>query len=257
MALAYYAGHGMELAGKNVIAPTDMEIDCATKTTRRCGRGRQLFDALGEAPQQIVLLDACRNNPFPQCPKRAATSGSGFRGFSRITAADNSLLIANATLSGQLAADGPAGDHSPFAKALLASFEANPKMFMRDLLDQTASDVQLASGGSQVPEITTRGGAPRVCLDEDGCGCRHGGAGGSRGRQRRSHGRRGAQPARPARLRGRRARRARRRARRGDPRIQASAGLPLDGRISPTLVAVLRAATQVASLPKTPKPAPT
>src|SRR5262245_36201829 len=170
VALIYYAGHGMELAGKNVVAPTDMEVNCDSQQALRSVEADKLFEALGSAPQQVVLFDACRNNPFPQCPKRSASSGSGFRGFSRITSPDRSLLIANATLSGQLAADGNPGNHSPFAKALLTRFQANPKLFLRDLLDDTARDVQQASGGSQVPEITSRGGAPTICLDEDGCG---------------------------------------------------------------------------------------
>jgi len=75
------------------------------------GRASQLFDASSPAPQQIVLLDACRNNPFPQCPTRGA-SGSGFRGLSLVGEADRTLLIANATLSGNLAADGDPGAHS-------------------------------------------------------------------------------------------------------------------------------------------------
>src|SRR5581483_7761549 len=103
-----------------------------------------------------VLFDACRDNPFPKCPKRsAAGSGTGFRGFSRITAPDKSLLIANATLRGQLAGDGTPGNHSPFAKALLARFEASPKEFMADLLNQTERDVDRATGGGQRPEVTT------------------------------------------------------------------------------------------------------
>src|SRR6476619_6050801 len=76
VALVYYAGHGMEVDGKNVLAPTDMEIECQNKTALRSVALEQLFDAASPAPQQIVLLDACRNNPFPQCPTRSA-SGSG------------------------------------------------------------------------------------------------------------------------------------------------------------------------------------
>src|SRR6188474_1466661 len=82
-ALVYYAGHGMEVDGKNVLAPTDMEIECHNKTALRSVALEQLFDASSPAPQQIVLLDACRNNPFPQCPTRGA-SGSGFRGLSLV-----------------------------------------------------------------------------------------------------------------------------------------------------------------------------
>jgi uncharacterized caspase-like protein len=80
VALIYYAGHGMEVEGKNVLAPTDMEIECENKTARRSVELEQLFAAAGNAPQQIVLLDACRNNPFPQCPSRGVNSGSGFAG---------------------------------------------------------------------------------------------------------------------------------------------------------------------------------
>jgi formylglycine-generating enzyme required for sulfatase activity len=248
VALAYYAGHGMEVGGKNVIAPTDMEIDCEDQEAKRSVEADKLFEALGDAPQQIVLLDACRNNPFPQCPKRSATSGNGFRGFSRITAPDRSLLIANATLEGALAADGPPGNHSPFAAALLARFEASPNMFMRDLLDQTASDVQLASGGSQIPEIITRGGAPKVCLSEDGCG------GGISVTSEVSSD----DEATVAEVRallsqlgyGVSARGGNDEALAGAIRkFHASTGLTADGRITATLVAVLRASTQVASLP--------
>jgi uncharacterized caspase-like protein len=123
VALVYYAGHGMEIEGKNVLAPTDMEVDCKDKTALRSVDLDQLFGAASPAPHQIVLLDACRNNPFPQCPTRGAGAGSGFRGFSRITEEDRSLLIANATLSGQLAADGDPGAHSPFAQSLLRNFQ--------------------------------------------------------------------------------------------------------------------------------------
>jgi len=79
-------------------------------------------------------------------------------GLSRLTEEDRSLLSANATLSSQLAADGDAGDHSPFAKSLLKNFDGNPRLYMRDMLEDTAKDVCVASRGAQVPEITTRGG---------------------------------------------------------------------------------------------------
>lgn len=255
VALIYYAGHGMEVEGKNVIAPTDMEIECANKTALRSVELDQLFAAASAAPQQIVLLDACRNNPFPQCPTRGANSGSGFRGFSRLTEEDRSLLIANATLSGQLAADGDAGDHSPFAKSLLRNFEEHPRLYLRDLLELTAQDVRVASKGAQVPEITTRGGSPHVCLDPAGCG--EGGPalmpqGAVEDPAAISETRailkqlgfmgdanRGGDNALEDAIK----------------RFQAKAGLAPDGQLTPTLLAVLRATgKQVAALPTPPKP---
>ena len=80
------------------------------------------------------------------------------------------MLIANATLSGELAADGPPGKHSPFAGAFLARMASSPNLYLRDLLDQVASDVKLASNGAQVPEIIARGGSPKLCLKVAGCG---------------------------------------------------------------------------------------
>ncbi len=170
VALVYYAGHGMEIAGKNILAPKDMEIDCEKKLPRRSVDLDQLFDAIAGAPKQVVLLDSCRNDPFPQCPSRSAGSGAGFRGIARAGGEGRSLLIANATLSGQLAADGSPGQNSPFAKALLARFETDPHLQLRDLLDMASQDVSVSSRGTQVPEVLTRGGAPRICLDESRCG---------------------------------------------------------------------------------------
>lgn len=169
VALVYYAGHGMQMAGKNVIAPKDMEIDCERKTPKRAVNLDVLFSAVAGAPQQVVMLDACRNDPFPQCPKRSLGGGGGFRGFTRVGAGNRSLLIANSTLGGQLAADGSPGEHSPFAKALLARFSTDASSYLRDLLEATAADVQRASRGGQVPEIVTRGGPVRTCLDEAAC----------------------------------------------------------------------------------------
>ncbi len=255
VALVYYAGHGMEVEGKNVIAPTDMEIECVNKTALRSVELDQLFAAASAAPQQIVLLDACRNNLFPQWPSRGVNSRSGFRGFSRLTDEDRALLIANATLSGQLAADGDAGDHSPFAKSLLKNFEEHPHLYMRDVLELTAQEVRVASRGAQVPEITTRGGSPRVCLDATGCG-------------------QGAPSLTPEGVVEDPAAITETRAilqrlgfmsdtSRGNDngledaikRFQAKAGLTPDGQLTPTLLAVLRVTgKQVAALPVTPKP---
>lgn len=169
LALVYYAGHGMEVGGANVLAPIDTQVSCEPRQTRRAVEVGDLFDALGRAKNQVVLLDACRDDPFPQCASRGGRSGAGFRGLQRVIAQDTSLLIANATLSGQLAADGDAGEHSPFATALLSRFASDGGMPLRDMLDHTARDVRQATNGVQVPEITTQGGAPNICLTAD-CG---------------------------------------------------------------------------------------
>ena len=167
VALVYYAGHGMEIAGKNILAPIDTEVSCEPKEARRTVEVEDLFEALGQAKNQVVLLDACRDDPFPQCASRSAAAGSGFRGLQRVGVVDTSLIIANATLSGALAADGDAGGHSPFATALLSRINTDGGAPLRDMLDRTARDVRDATGGVQVPEISTQGGAPDICIDAD------------------------------------------------------------------------------------------
>jgi hypothetical protein len=157
----------MELAGENVLAPIDTEVTCEPRQARRTVKIAELFDALGEAKNQVVLLDACRNDPFPQCASRGTQSGSGFRGLQRVAAQDTSLIIANSTLSGQLASDGNEGAHSPFATALLLRFDADGGVPLRDMLDRTAREVRQETNGTQIPEITTQGGAPDICLNAD------------------------------------------------------------------------------------------
>jgi uncharacterized caspase-like protein len=168
VALIYYAGHGLEIGGRNIVAPADMEFSCEQAQPRRIVELDKFFEAIANVPQQVVLLDACRNDPLPQCA-RATSSGGGFRGIEVAARGGSRVLVASSTLSGRLAADGPQGGHSPFATALLARFNSDPKTPLRSLLDDVARDVALGSGGAQTPEVTTRGGAPDVCLAASNC----------------------------------------------------------------------------------------
>ncbi|BBE72624.1 SUMF1/EgtB/PvdO family nonheme iron enzyme [Oharaeibacter diazotrophicus] len=167
LAVVFYAGHGMEVDGKDVLAPVDMALACDTREAKRAVPIDALFEAAEGAAHKVVLLDACRSDPFPQCPKRGAEAG-GFRGLARV-ASTGSTLIANATLSGSVAADGAPGEHSPFARALLARFENGRTVPFRDLLDEVAEDVRVATDGAQIPEVTSRGGSPKFCLAGEDC----------------------------------------------------------------------------------------
>lgn len=169
VALVYYAGHGLEVGGRNTIAPTDMEISCEAKQTRRAVELDKLFEAVQGTPQQVILLDACRNDPFPSCDRGGG--GVGFRGFERVPPLlDRRFLLANSTLSGRLASDGATGAHSPFAAALLARFKTDSAVPIGNLLNDVARDVGLATDGNQTPEIVTRGGGPNICLAGSSCG---------------------------------------------------------------------------------------
>lgn len=166
--LVFYAGHGMAVERDDVLAPVDMSFDCVKRTALRTVKLEELHKALGDAPRQAVVLDACRNDAFKGC--RAAGAGEGFRGLSRDAAAGVQQLTVNSTLTGKVAADGAGGAHSPFAAAMLARLEAGPSTPLRDVFDAVAADVSAATGGGQVPEVIVRGGAPKMCLAAEGCG---------------------------------------------------------------------------------------
>jgi hypothetical protein len=162
VAIIYYAGHGLEVSGKNILAARDMPDVCASRSVKRAVPLGRLFDAVAGARGRVVLLDACRNDPFPQCKARGTAQAAGFRGLAR--AGDTGLLIVNATLSGQSADDGAPGRHSPFARALLARLAEQPRAPLLETLGKVAGDV--ARGRRQTPEVIMRGEVPPMCLKE-------------------------------------------------------------------------------------------
>jgi hypothetical protein len=113
---------------------------------------------LADAPNVVAVLDACRTT-FKTCARGA---GEGFRGLSR--SANPGRLIVNSTALGSVAFDGEAGMGSPFANMLLKHLRSEPGSYYRDLFDEVAQDVNLETGGSQIPAVLTQGGAPKICL---------------------------------------------------------------------------------------------
>jgi uncharacterized caspase-like protein len=116
VALIYYAGHGIEAGGENYLIPTDAKLERdrdldveATKmeTVLRMGDGARM---------RIVILDACRNNPFLASMQRSVRSRAVGRGLAAIEP-EGETLVVYAAKAGATAADG-AGTNSPFAEAL-------------------------------------------------------------------------------------------------------------------------------------------
>jgi hypothetical protein len=110
-ALVYYAGHGLQVDGENYLVPVDARL---TKEDDLAQHGVRLADVMGalqSAPSKIriVILDACRNNPFS-----GATGGRGLA----IVDAPAGTIVAYSTAPGTEALDG-SGKHSPFAAAFM------------------------------------------------------------------------------------------------------------------------------------------
>lgn len=145
IALVFYAGHGVQAGGENYLVATDFADPTPqglTDTAVTMTRLRQTLEAA--APDiGIVILDACRDNPF-------AAAGVVERGLSRVRGGAR-LLFAYATDPGNVAYDG-SGDNSVFTTALLDQI-GTPGIDLRIMFGRVRQDVVLKSGGRQIPWV--------------------------------------------------------------------------------------------------------
>ncbi|MBR0750006.1 caspase family protein [Bradyrhizobium japonicum] len=168
VAVVYYSGHGMQFAGKNYLLPVDANLDSIADVNRfRLLALDDLMDLLGSADGlQLVVLDACRNNPVERSFKSKLASIPGgsrdanmTRGFSRIDA-KGGLIITYATAPDEVASDG-VGRNSPFTEAFLKNL-AVPDVEIRQMLFRVQSDVYLASAKKQRPEVSSLYVGPEI-----------------------------------------------------------------------------------------------
>ena len=113
VALVFYAGHGLQVDGENFLVPVDAHIEREADVPLQSMRLADLMHTLSSVPSKtrIVILDACRNNPFSAINK---TTGRGLA----IVDAPNGSLVSYSTAPGTEALDGD-GVNSPYTTALL------------------------------------------------------------------------------------------------------------------------------------------
>ncbi len=143
--LFYFAGHGMQIGGHNYLLPVDVEIDSESDVEFEAVDAGMVLGKMADAGNgfNIVILDACRDNPFSRGFR------SGFRsGLARMNAPAGSF-IAYATKPGSVAADGK-GPHSPFTGALLLSLK-QPGLTIEQLFKRVRIQVIEQTDNSQVP----------------------------------------------------------------------------------------------------------
>jgi uncharacterized caspase-like protein len=149
VALFYYAGHGVQVLGKNFLVPVSANptkeadvylqmVDTNVVMSQMEGAGTKL---------NIVLLDACRNNPFGSRGLRAAGGG-----LAQMQAPEGTL-ISYATQPGNVAQDGDGGN-SPYSKAL-ANTIRKPGLGLFEAFNEVGLDVKHATGGSQQPWVSS------------------------------------------------------------------------------------------------------
>jgi len=118
VAVVFYAGHGMEVDDRNYLIPTDAELKTDQDIQYEAIPLTHILDVVQSARQlRMVILDACRDNPFVEKMTRSVASRGWGRGLARVDATANTL-IAFAARAGATAADND-GEHSPFTNALL------------------------------------------------------------------------------------------------------------------------------------------
>ncbi|MBU0499289.1 MAG: caspase family protein [Gammaproteobacteria bacterium] len=143
--LFYFAGHGIEMGGENYLLPVGADIQSEMDVKYKAISAGYVLDGMRAAgnPMNLVILDACRNNPYA----RSFRSG-GSRGLTRMNPAKGSLVL-YATLPGDVAEDGK-GRNGLFTEKLLASLD-QPGLKVEEVFKQTALAVDQASGQKQTP----------------------------------------------------------------------------------------------------------
>jgi formylglycine-generating enzyme required for sulfatase activity/uncharacterized caspase-like protein len=151
-ALFFYAGHGLQVSGRNYLVPVDAALEREADLYLQALAVDDVMRLMEAAvPTRLVILDACRNNPLARTLARAmgsTRSAAVAPGLAKVEAAAGTL-VAYATAPDQVALDG-AGQHSPFTAALLEHM-ATPGLEVRQVLTRVRRSVIAATNGQQLP----------------------------------------------------------------------------------------------------------
>jgi formylglycine-generating enzyme required for sulfatase activity len=166
IAVVFYSGHGMQVAGQNYLLPVSAKLDREKDLKYEAVK---VEDVLGEANGakrlRLVILDACRDNPFSEKLARSlggTRSAAITRGFARVESSGTDTLIAYATREDSVAQDGN-GENSPFTTALLKHIET-PDLDVDFLFRRVRDEVRAMTNGAQEPAIYGSLGSEAIYL---------------------------------------------------------------------------------------------
>lgn len=174
-AVVYYAGHGIQVGGTNYLVPVDARLRSDRDVSFEAVPLEQVMTSLSGARKiRIVVLDACRDNPFIATMKRSMASRSVGRGLAQVEPTDGGTLVAYAAKAGNVAFDGGPGN-GPYASALvknLATPDLEVEFFFRhvraDVLRATQNKQEPATYGSLPPERFVFRKAPATATPTSG-----------------------------------------------------------------------------------------
>jgi len=152
VAVIYYAGHGIELEGTNYLIPVDAKLEIDTDVLDEAFPLDRFVVAADPAKQlRLIILDACRDNPFNKTMKRTIGSRAVGRGLAKVEPTNPNTLIAFAAKAGSTASDGE-GKNSPFAAALV-NHMTKPGLDLRKAFGYVRDDVLKATSNKQEPFV--------------------------------------------------------------------------------------------------------
>src|SRR5688572_3245915 len=152
VAIIYYAGHGIELDGTNYLIPIDASLETDTDVLDETLPLDRVLHAVEPAKQlRLVILDACRDNPFAKTMKRTVASRAIGRGLAKVEPTSPNTMIAFAAKAGSTASDGDS-ENSPFAAALVAHLP-KPGLDLRRAFGFVRDEVLKNTGNKQEPYV--------------------------------------------------------------------------------------------------------
>ena len=165
IAVVYYAGHGLEIGGTNYLIPVDARLASDRDADDEAiPLERLVSSADGAKRLRLVILDACRDNPFISIMRRErkVASRAVVAGLGKVEPTSTDTLIAYAAKAGSTADDGD-GDHSPFTTSLLKNLTV-PGLDVRLAFGRVRDDVLKMTGNRQEPFVYGSLGGGNISL---------------------------------------------------------------------------------------------
>jgi uncharacterized caspase-like protein len=163
VAIVYYAGHGIEIDGINYVIPVDAVLERDIDVYDEAVPLDRILAVIEPAKMlRLVILDACRDNPFNQTMKRTIGSRAVGRGLAKVEPTSPNTLVAFAARAGSTASDGDS-KNSPFTAALIR-YLPRPGLDLRKAFGFTRDDVLKATNNRQEPFVYGSLGGDDVSL---------------------------------------------------------------------------------------------
>ncbi len=163
IAAIFFAGHGIEVNGTNYLIPVDATLERDTDVEVETVSLERVTQMLEHAKRlRLIILDACRDNPFVRSMKRTVASRSIGRGLAKVEVLSSDTLIAFAAKHGSTAADGE-GANSPYTTAIVKHL-TTPGLDLRIAFGKVRDEVLQSTAKKQEPHYYGSLGGAEIAL---------------------------------------------------------------------------------------------